>query len=161
MDAVFQDEGYGDVAAITRCIAIILFIGVFALPAAAQQRCIDLKASRTIQLTGRLTHQVFAGPPNYEDVRKGDRPEPSYVLRLAKPICVVGDEFIDQTTPIDRVQIFPDYDNRNNQTLARALRRFVGKVVAVQGNAPFGAHTGHHHAPLLLPVTNIAIATED
>lgn len=28
---------------------------------------------------------MFAGPPNFEDVRKGDAPEPSYILALDSP----------------------------------------------------------------------------
>jgi hypothetical protein len=104
---------------------------------------------------------MFAGPPNYEDVRKGDRPEPSYILKLQKPICIVGGEFIEPDKLIDRVQIFPGYESKDNKTLFRELRRSVGKVVVVQGSSPFGAHTGHHHAPLLLPITKITIASEN
>ncbi len=139
-----------------RCVAAVLFVGAFALPAVGQQSCIDVKASTTIELKGTLTYKLFAGPPNYEDVRRGDRPEPSYILRLRNPICVVGDDFIDQSRPIDRVQIFPSYAKRDDKKLIAELRRLVGKLVVVQGNAPFGAHTGHHHAPLLLPIANIA-----
>jgi hypothetical protein len=42
-----------------------------------------------------LNYRIFAGPPNYEDVRKGDTPEPIYILTLAEPICASRDEFVD------------------------------------------------------------------
>jgi len=146
---------------IRRCFIAILCVGALAAPAAAEEPCVDLKASQTVQLKGTLTYKMFAGPPNYEDVRKGDRPEPSYILKLQKPICIVGDEFIEPDKLIDRVQIFPGYESKDNKTLFRELRRSVGKAVVVQGNSPFGAHTGHHHAPLLLPITKIMIASEN
>ena len=145
---------------IRRYLTAILIAGALALPAAAEERCVDLKAIETIQFKGTLTHKVFPGPPNFEDVRKGDRPEPTYILKLEKPICVTGDEFIEQGTRIERVQIFPDYANKEDRILTGKLRSLVGKVVVVQGNSPFGAHTGHHHAPLLLPITKIAVASE-
>ncbi len=145
---------------IRRCFTAILMASALAIPATAEERCIDLKVSRTVQLRGTLTHKVFPGPPNFENLRKGDKPEPSYILRLQKPVCIIGDEFIEQDKLIERVQIFPEYADRENKALNRKLRNLIGKVVVVQGNSPFGAHTGHHHAPLLLPITKIEIAPE-
>jgi len=138
----------------TRLIAVVM-AGAFAIHAEAAEPCMDLKASKVVQFEGTLTRKIFAGPPNYEDVRKGDRPEPAYILQLKKPICVAGDEFIGQDKLIDRVQIFPEYEEKENKALVRALRGSIGKVVAVEGVSPFGAHTGHHHAPLLLPISKI------
>lgn len=36
----------------------------------------------------------------------------------------------------------------------------VGRRVRVEGKSAFGAHTGHHHAPLLLPITQITSASD-
>jgi hypothetical protein len=102
---------------------------------------------------------VFPGPPKFEDVRKGDKTEPTYILQLQKPICVSGDEFIDPKQQIDRIQIFPDYADKENPELWKELRRLVGEFVAVDGSEPFGAHTGHHHAPFLLPIKEITLAS--
>jgi hypothetical protein len=121
--------------------------------------CLDLKQSKSFHFEGTLTYQVFPGPPNFEDVRKGDKPEPTYILQLKKPICVSGDEFIDPEKQIDRIQIFPDYADKDDRALWNELRRLVGKFVAVDGSEPFGAHTGHHHAPFLLPIKEIALAS--
>jgi hypothetical protein len=35
------------------------------------------------------------------------------------------------------------------------MRHLVGRKVRVEGASAFGAHTGHHHAPLLLPITAV------
>ena len=47
------------------------------LPASAA--CIDLKDTRSFSFEGTLSFSIFAGPPNYDDVRKGDVPEPGYI----------------------------------------------------------------------------------
>ena len=62
--------------------------------AVASDPCIDVKQTRTFSFEGVLAYKVFAGPPNYEDVRRGDTPEPTYILQLNRPICVSGDDFI-------------------------------------------------------------------
>ena len=139
----------------------VLFVLVSSFPGFTEPPsgpCIDLKQSQSLHLEGTLTYQVFPGPPNYQDIRRGDKSEPAYILRLQKSICVSGDAFIDSTKQIDRIQIFPAYEDRENPALWKALRNSVGKFVAVEGSEPFGAHTGHHHAPFLLPITKITPA---
>ena len=49
--------------------------------------CLDLKQSQSFHFEGVLTYEVFPGPPNFEDVREGDKPEPTYILQLKKPIA--------------------------------------------------------------------------
>ena len=120
--------------------------------------CIDLQQSRPVHFEGRLTYKIFPGPPNFADIAKGDKPEPAYILQLRKPICVSGDEFIEPSKPIDRIQIFPAHEDRKKLVSWKMLRTSIGKSVAVEGSEPFGAHTGHHHAPLLLPITRITNA---
>jgi hypothetical protein len=70
-----------------------------------------------------LTYNIFPGPPNFEDVRKGDKPEPTYILQLLKPICVSGDEFIDPKKQIDRIQFFQITRTRE---VRRCGRNFEG-----------------------------------
>jgi hypothetical protein len=121
--------------------------------------CIDLKQAKPLRFNGVLTREVFPGAPNYEDIHKGDKPEPAYILRLRESICVTGDTFVDSSRQIDRIQIFPANTTKKSQVLWKQLRGFVGRSVAVDGREPFGAHTGHHHAPLLLPITKIRIVS--
>ena len=143
-------------------LAALALIGLtFCLAPEANAACIDLKQANKLSFEGMLNYRIFAGPPNYEDVRKGDTPEPTYILTLTEPICASGDEFVDPGDKFDQVQIFPgSSDKAAAQALSRDLRRLVGKRVVVEGASPFGAHTGHHHAPLVLPITRISVASD-
>jgi hypothetical protein len=114
----------------------------------AADPCIDLERSQAFSFEGKLTHKVFPGPPNYESVRKGDKPEPSYILQLQKQTCVSGSD-----EQIDRIQIFPE--DADNKVLWAKLRSLIGNQVVVAGKSAFLHETGHHHAPLLLEITEI------
>ena len=139
---------------------VLLLIGLtLGLASAANAACLDLKQTNVLSFEGTLNYRIFVGPPNYEDVRKGDTPEPTYILTLAEPICANGDEFVDPRDKFDQVQIFPESSDKAAPALSRDLRRWIGKRVVVEGASPFGAHTGHHHAPLMLPITRIALAS--
>lgn len=41
-----------------------------------------------VAIRGRVTARVFAGPPDYESVARGDQPESLFVLRADHPVCV-------------------------------------------------------------------------
>jgi hypothetical protein len=123
----------------------------------ANAACLNLKQTSNLSFDGILSYHIFAGPPNYEDVRKGDTPEPTYILKLDAPSCATGDEFLNPSERFDKIQVYPADSGAIGRFLSRDLRRFVGKRVVVEGNSAFGAHTGHHHAPLMLPITKIAI----
>jgi hypothetical protein len=139
------------------CFSTVCVLAWTASPASAA--CIDVKQSDRLSFQGTLSHKVFPGAPNFEDVRKGDAREAAYILRLDAPICAVGDDSLDAGESFDRIQLLPD-EARPDPTLSRTLRRLVGKPVLVQGASAFGAHTGHHHAPLLVSVKSIAAAPE-
>src|SRR3977135_108948 len=109
--------------------------------------CVKGQEAKSLSFDVTLTYRIFAGPPNYEDVRKGDTPEPTYILTLPEPICASGDEFVDPSDKFNQVQIFPGSSDKAARALSRDLRRLVGKRVVVECTSPCGAHTGHHHAP--------------
>src|SRR5260370_3283415 len=128
-----------------RNLSVLSTIGLtICINASANASCIDLKQTDTLSFEGTLNYRIFPGPPNYEDVRKGDTPEPTYILTLAEPICASGDEFVDPRDKFSQVQIFPESSGKAASALSRDLRRWVGKRVVVEGASPFGAHTGHH-----------------
>ena len=138
-------------------LPLVLYFSTYAAALSANAACIDLKQTSTLSFEGTLSYSIFAGPPNYEDVRKGDSPEPTYILKLDVPICATGDEFLNPSERFDKIQVYPADSGTTGRFLSRDLRRLVGKRVKVEGSSAFGAHTGHHHASLLLPITNIAI----
>jgi hypothetical protein len=82
-------------------------------------------------LSGKLSRPIFAGPPEYEDIRKGDAPEPAYILTLGKHCLPQGDDF-DTDTPVDQVHIIPS----SNDFLT--LMRLIGEKVLVSSHKMFG-----------------------
>lgn len=68
---------------------MLIVIGALsAMPCGAydQGRCLKYE---TVSLTGTLVRQTYAGPPDYESVTKGDRPQVIWVLQLDRTVCVV------------------------------------------------------------------------
>lgn len=126
----------------------------------AHAACVDVNQTGNLTFEGTLTFHIFGGPPYMGGVRLGDTPEPTYILKLDDAIRATGDEFVDSNNTIDRIQIFPEFSATENRELSKDLRQLVGKRVRVEGKSAFGAHTGHHHAPLLLPITQITSASD-
>ena len=140
-----------------KLVVVLTICSTICIASAANAACIDLKQKDPLSFQGILNYRIFPGPPNYEDVRKGDTPEPTYILKLDEPICATGDEFVDPNTKFDRIQIFPESD-KAAQALWRDLRGFIGQRVLVAGTGAFGRQTGHHHAHLMLPIVSISAA---
>lgn len=124
--------------------------------------CTEIAGTSRPTFQGRLTHQVFPGPPNYEDVRKGDAPEPGYILTLSPGRCLkaAGDDLFElPPTTIERIQIIPDFESSAHNK-ALDLRRFIGREVSVTGRDGFVAHTAHHRAPVVITLVSIEIAED-
>jgi len=112
--------------------------------------CFDVSKGEPSHLNGRLSHRIFAGPPNFEDVQKGDTPEPGYVLKLDQPICIQGDEFADPSRHFDEVQLVPDENTEKQMATLRDSDVYVDVI------NPMPAMTGHHHRPLVAWVKAIS-----
>jgi hypothetical protein len=78
------------------------------------------------------------------------RPEKPYILRLTSNACLDADEPDDVVKSTRTIHVFPA-----EEKLRPTFRRLVGKPVAVRGS-PFTAHTSHHHAPIVMQVTEIS-----
>lgn len=78
----------------------------------------------------------------------GDTPEPAYILTLDARLCVSGDAFVEDGTAVDRIHLIEDPHGRS------VLKGLIGRSISVVGRDMFGAHTGHHHAPLLMTVVS-------
>jgi len=104
----------------------------------------------TVGLHGKLVRETFAGPPNYDDIRKGDKAETVWLVTLDSPICINQDEAEPDRNPSQKnVRKVELVLNKEDGERAKAL---LGKRVVATGSL-FGAHTGHHHTPILLTVT--------
>ena len=122
----------------------------------ARAACLDVRQTQPPVFKGSLSRPVFPGPPNYEDVKKGDKPERAYIIKLDAPICATGDEFLDSSQTFDTVQLLVDDSANDSRALNASLTQLIGKRVEVTGKSGFGAQTGHHHAPLLVTLVKIA-----
>ncbi|MGO9007359.1 MAG: hypothetical protein ACLQIQ_21960 [Beijerinckiaceae bacterium] len=134
---------------------------VLASPAAASAACLDVHNVAHVELRGTLTYRIFAGPPNFEDVRRGDTPEPDYILELDKPVCAEGNDSVDSATKVDRVQIYVAGQGKRPEHLQDDLAHLRGKRVVVKIASLDGATTAHHHAPLIAALRSIAAAGEE
>src|SRR5262245_6551606 len=74
--------------------------------------------------------------------------EQAYILRLRSPVCLEGDDEYDKIKRTERIHVFA-----TDETLRRQLRSFVGRVRVI--GSPFGEHTAHHHAPIVLRISRI------
>ena len=136
--------------------SVVVMCAVLNVGAQARAACLDVRQTDPLSFKGTLSRQVFPGPPNYEDVRKGDTPERAFIIKLDAPICATGDEFLDSSQTFDTVQLLVDDSAKDSRALNASLTQLIGKRVEVTGKSGFGAQTGHHHAPLLVTLVKIA-----
>jgi hypothetical protein len=77
------------------------------------------------------------------------RPEEAYILTLPTPACLSGsdaDSSVDGTTTIHVYSA--------DGAISQQLKGLVGRDVHLRGT-PFAAHTAHHHAPIVMEVSEI------
>ena len=134
----------------TILFTLLWFFFILSLHVRAQEGCLPYEpASAT--LTGTISKKTFPGPPNYERVRKGDKPETYWVLHLSSPICTQAGGDNQAERGVTDVQLIL---TRKQYSL---YKRFVGRKtrVTVRGKLSH-AITGHHHTPVLMQVINMS-----
>lgn len=114
--------------------------------------CLSYEPS-IVELNGTIIRKTFPGPPNYESIRGGDAAEVCWMLVLTRPVCVDRDKTDPDLNPaqkdVSRIQlVFRDVE------IYKTQKDLVGKSVVAKGTL-FGAHTGHHHTPILLTVITL------
>jgi len=119
------------------------FVLLLLLTMSQDQKCVSYEPDQVV-LTGTIRRHTFPGPPNFESIAKGDRPETYWLLHLEQPICVSASSQWEAEAGVSDVQlIITKYD-----------KTLVGRKVVATGTL-FQAHTGHHHTPVLLTVSSI------
>lgn len=113
---------------------------VLPLPAMGQGQCLQ-SGGGPYTLEGQLSSGRFRDAAG--------RPESALLLVLKERICMTGSEEEDKVRGTNRIHVFGD-----DEATHRRLQGFVGRWVAVTGE-PFGAHTSHHHAPIVFRVVNV------
>ena len=129
--------------------ALILLLLTTSIYASAQrQECLAYDPE-VVQLIGTINKQTFPGPPNYESIRKGDKPETYWVLHLPDTVCTQPSGDNDGEYKVTDLQL----------TLTRKqyalYRKFLGRRVNITGKLSH-AITGHHHTHVLMEVTDIS-----
>lgn len=138
---------------VTRLL-ILFFLLVAGVSTASGQNCLEYGPS--VSLTGTIRSRVFAGPPNYESIKRGDRKETATILTLVDAICMTatnatGDSFDVPETDVKEVQLVI-----SKPAHWKTLKALRGKPVVVTGTL-FHAHTGHHRTKILITVTGISL----
>ncbi len=99
-----------------------------------------------VTVSGKLERLTFPGLPNYESVRSGDEAETGFYLKLSTPICTVGDKSDGTAYPVSKVSLIQLILDSTQYT---TLRPFLSRHLEIRGTL-MAAHTGHHHAPVLI-----------
>src|SRR5215212_9369278 len=132
----------------TKIFALLILLLASAAYAQAQEKCLSYDPAE-VQLSGTISKQVVPGPPNYENVRRGDKPETIWILTLDKAVCVTGntDDVNEPEQNVTDVQLVLQPNH------FAQLRRMTGrKVQVVSLGKLFHAHTAHHRTKVLLDV---------
>ena len=136
-------------------LSLLIFLLVAGVSTASGQNCFEYGPS--VSLTGTLSSRVFAGPPNYESIKRGDRKETAIILSLASPVCTtsgaVSNSFDIAETNIREVQLVISKPEHWKQ-----LKRLRGKPVSITGTL-FHDHTGHHRTKILIDVAELTEKT--
>lgn len=133
-----------------KIFTLLILLSASAVCASAQE-CLSYEPAE-VQLSGTLSKQVVPGPPNYQDVKKGDKAETIWILTLNKAVCVTGntDDVNEPEQNVTDLQLVlqPNHfaqlsrmPGRNTQVVS------LGKL--------FHAHTAHHRTKVLLDVKEI------
>jgi Domain of unknown function (DUF4431) len=136
-----------------RLFIVLLLLFVSSVYACAQGNCFSYEPE-LVKLYGTISRKTFSGPPNYESIRKGDKPETYWILHLLKPICTIASVDNDAEKGVKDIQLIL------TQEQYVAYKKLVGERVPVtlQGKL-LHAISGHHHAPVLMEVVDISCST--
>jgi hypothetical protein len=112
--------------------------------------CLKYEPSESV-VSGVIKSEVFPGPPEYEGIQKGDKPETYWILHLDAPICV------DQTDPKNDIDV-PESNVLSLQLVITdydKYRSLLGKHVKVKGRLMHQI-TIHHRTIVLIIVEEIS-----
>ena len=109
-----------------------------------------------VELTGRLIQRTLPGPPNYQSIARGDRPQAVDLLILDAPICTVPDKRLDSMNS-DAFQGQDTVQVRRAEATWRDVRRLTGQRVTVAGTLAEWA-LGKDHTPVLIDPTSVRAA---
>lgn len=120
-------------------------------------KCLNYEPEK-VQLTGLLYSKSFPGPPNYEDIKKGDKEEIYWLIKTTKDFCVnaTKDNWAGKFLNQSEVQlvILPAVLD-----LYETKKSLMGKNVIVKGTL-FPQMSGLHKTNVLITVESLEKANE-
>jgi hypothetical protein len=122
----------------------------------SREKCLNYGPD-VIQLEGELYKKTFPGPPNYEDIKKGDEEEVYWLIKTTKPFCVNKSTYVegDELHGLSDVQLVMS----SKLGFYKTKRLLLNKKIKVQGTL-FPQHTGHHKTEVLLTVESLEKADQ-
>jgi hypothetical protein len=123
-----------------RLLGTLLGVAMALAAAPAWSACLQAEHEETVE--GWLKSERFKDA--------ADRPESAYILELNPAVCLEGSDEFDKVEHARKIHVYAGKDD-----VSKRIRRFIDKRVRVRGK-PFGAHTAHHHAPIVMEITQIA-----
>ena len=134
--------------------ALVIVFGVNAPAHAGRADSCLHYSPAVVALTGRLMQRTLPGPPHYDSVRRGDRPELVDFLVLDTPLCTIADykgsPNTDAFTGQDTVQV------RKREPTWRDVRRLTGQRVTITGTLAEWA-LGADRTPVVLDPTAVHV----
>jgi hypothetical protein len=85
----------------------------------------------------------------FTDIDYGNQVEVAFIFNLAKPACLDGEDEYDKIESTLKIHVFS-----MDKAVDRRLRAPIGCQIRVLG-WPFGEHTRHHRAPIVMRVTEV------
>lgn len=134
-------------------IVAFLILLCSAREGAAQAHCYTYE-SPGVELTGTLLRRVYPGPPNYESIKAGDRPDTLWVLRLDQSLCLNASQRFAATSQVREVQLLV------NETNHRDMRRYLDRKTMFRGKL-VGAELSRHHLPVVFWSQLIVVVVKD
>src|SRR5262249_7685267 len=111
---------------------------------------------------GTIVSESYPGPPHFESLSRGDRPEKFWFLLLQQAGCIAPDPRDPDMNPgekkITKIQlVFPGVDDPGDLAIGATIQKLTGRPPRVSGTL-FGAQRPNEHTAVLLTVTRIARA---
>jgi hypothetical protein len=106
----------------------------------------------SVSFTGRLIQRTLPGPPNYQSIKRGDRPQVVDLLILDAPICTIPDYKDSPNT--DAFQGQDTIQVRRTESTWRDVRRLSGRRVVVTGTLAEWA-LGPDRTPVVIDPTAV------
>ncbi|HLL27371.1 MAG TPA: hypothetical protein VKT73_06940 [Xanthobacteraceae bacterium] len=109
---------------------------------AATAECLKAEVEGQVA-QGRLERVRFV------DVDYGNRVEIAYILNLAQPACLEGEDEYDKIESTLKIHVYS-----MDKPILQRLEANIGRQIRVLGWA-FGEHTIHHRAPIVMNITAV------